>query len=231
MSGLAKAFNIAGQPGSERELSPGFAKWLNSKETQLAGGTKEYVGVGDTAYKDLPPNLQAQIRATTKAQAPPTFTIQDLRDIKTELRENLPSNPTPLEKKAAAQVQQAIDQLHDSTLEKLGASNEQIGQIKGIDADYGRFADTVNTLDPRSEKFGQQAADALFSKALANPENAVQFTEMARQAGKLPEFKSALHRERHQRDQRRFWRSRQPDEGAAQDSGQMGLQRSRLISA
>ena len=89
----------------------------------------------------------------------------------------------------AAQIQSQADQLHDTTLEQLGASSEQIGRIKGIDADYGRFAETIHALDPRSEKFGEQAADALFGKALANPENAVQFTEMAREAGKLPEFR------------------------------------------
>ena len=117
VSPLVKAFNVAGQPGSERELSPGFAKWLNSKEAQLKGAINEPVGVGDTPFAQLPANLQKQIQATTK-NAAPQFTIQDLRDIRTELRENLPSNPTPLEKKAATQVEQALNQVHDSELQK-----------------------------------------------------------------------------------------------------------------
>lgn len=186
-STLTKAFNVAGQPGSERELSPGFAKWLNAKEAQLKGGTTEYVGIGDTPFEELTPNLQEQIKATTKAKPPASFTIQDLRDMKTELRENMPSgaSATPLDKKAAAQVQQAIDQVHDSELQKLGASNEQIGRIKGIDADYGVFMDTVKTLDPRSEKLGQSVNDALWNPMLNNPDQAANLIRYAKRASDL----------------------------------------------
>ena len=84
-----------------------------------------------------------------------------------------------------ADVRQALEQTHDAELQKLGASNEQIGRIHGIDADYGHFMDTIRTIDPRSERLGQSVNDALWNPMLANPDQAANLIRYAKQANAL----------------------------------------------
>jgi hypothetical protein len=105
------------------------------------------------------------------------MTPAQAQTLRTELRENIPSNPTNLDKKVANELNQKLtDTIHESM------KPEQRAAFDALDAEYGRFQDTIKKLDPRSGKFGSQISDLLFDKQLSNPEQAVNFVRMAQAA-------------------------------------------------
>jgi hypothetical protein len=171
----------------------------------LQGATKaqaaQYRGI------DLDPGTQAQLEAQKRgitdnrelrrigqearaaAQKGPTTTVQDLRSLRTEIRENVPAGATNLDRKIAGQLDQSITDNYEKSILDHGGTNEQIGQLRGIDQDYGEFQRTIGTLKPGSKEFGEQTADAFFQTAKNNPTLALNYVRMAEESGTMPEFR------------------------------------------
>jgi hypothetical protein len=116
--------------------------------------------------------------------APKQFTVQEARDLNTELRENVPGQATNLDKKAAGQLNDLIKGKYEQGIRDAGGTSEQIGALRGIDEDYGRFQEMLKTLDPRDEKYGSKVADALFDPMTKNPAAGSEFISMAKAAEK-----------------------------------------------
>ena len=116
-----------------------------------------------------------------KAEAQPR-TVQELRDLRTEFRENLPAGATNLDRKAANQINDALTSTYEQGIRNAGGTSEQIGAIRAIDEDYGRFQEVIKTLDPRDEKYGAKVADALFDPMTKNPGAGLEFINMAKAA-------------------------------------------------
>lgn len=186
--GIGQQMEQWGQGEGQHELTPSWRGFLQRKGLELTkAGDIGGPSVGGVPWKQLPEKLKEQLRTQGAAQGledigNEQMSISQLRDLRTELREQLPSNPTNLDKKAYQQITAKIDELHDQTLRENGATEEQIGRIKGIDADYGRWMDTVRKLDPTSEKFGEDVANELYSSMAKNPAQARNFILMAKAA-------------------------------------------------
>src|SRR5208283_1982178 len=96
-----------------RELSPALASFLKRKSEEIGGRTAQgplhvFGGTipgrggpkgGAGASAEEMGNLESQIRAQQAKEAGPSITIDDLKKIGTELRENMPANATPFDKK------------------------------------------------------------------------------------------------------------------------------------
>jgi hypothetical protein len=109
--------------------------------------------------------------------------VERLRDIRTQLRVMRQAAGANNALKAGLnQIEEQIDATLDKTLERAGATPEEIAARHAIDADYGRFMDTLDTLDPRSEKFGENVNKALWGAMGKNPDNAAHLIEMAQAA-------------------------------------------------
>jgi hypothetical protein len=148
-------------------------------------------GVTDTAELA---KIRDEARAAAKAREgqPPEFNVPDARELRTELRENVPATPTNLDRKAAHDLNALVTQHYEDALRGAGASEEQLGRLNGIDADYKRFQQTIQKLRPGSKEFGEQTADAFFQTAKQNPTLALNFVRMAQDAGTLPEFRESF---------------------------------------
>lgn len=216
--GIANQMRAFADSPSQHELSPAFANWLRRKANELSpevkvdrgrpldtaesiaategaptGGALPSLSESMRARRELSDELFAQGKkpATESATAEP-LTVKSARELNTELAENVPSNPTQLDKKAAKQLNDFIENSYETSMRKAGASEEQLGQLKGIDADYARFIKTIRKLDPRSDTFGEQAADAFFESAKQNPTLALNYVRMAQDAGQIDQFRDAF---------------------------------------
>lgn len=197
---IAEQMRTIAQDPSEHELTPSFKSWLNRKANELdppASGIKDPSVKTDLGRKLDPSNpaekrLMDAMQAAGLAGAPPkasVLTVQGLRDLYTELGENIPAGATNLDKKAAHDLQTSLTELRDKTMLDNGATHAQVEMLKGVDADYGLFQNTIRGLRPGSKEFGEQAAQAFFDTAKQNPTLALNFVRMAEDAGKLPEFR------------------------------------------
>lgn len=117
---------------------------------------------------------------------PDNASVQDLRNVATQLRKlrSAPSMSNPA-KAALNQIDEQLQTTIEDSLHDAGATKEQIAGIKAIDQDYGRFQDTIDTLDPRSEKFGTQVAKALFDPMAKDTGSAMNFIKLAQEADKV----------------------------------------------
>jgi hypothetical protein len=200
---IGQQFEQFGKGDGQHELTPTFRGFLQRKGLELTkAGETAGPSVGGVAWKDLPQKLKDQIKGQGGSQGivPPTgeMSVSEMRALRTELRENVPSNPSNLDKQAANQLNTQLTQTIDAKLAESGAKPEQIAAMHSLDEEYGRFQDTIRKLDPRSGKFGSQIADLLFDKQLKNPEQAVNFVRMAQAAETanpgevMPQLRTAL---------------------------------------
>lgn len=209
---LAKGFQDIAQGGGEHELTPAYKSFLQRKAKELipdplagkfppeqlatltpqqrANLTKSVSGMQESPAAKVSYGAEAP-----KAAAPPPMnkmSVEDLAKLRTEMRENVPANPTNLDKKAAAAIDAQITQKWRQTLSAAGANNEQIGRLEGTYQDYGDFQKTISGLHPGNKDFGEQTADAFFNTAKQNPTLALSFVRMAQDAGTLPEFRESF---------------------------------------
>lgn len=186
-----QAFLAATQTGGQHELSPAFRSFLARKGNELAvekgsAVTSDSVMLPDGSVyvpgkaQTTAPSLGNTNSKTSQDTGP--FTPQKARELRTELRENLPASATPLDKKVFNDLNTQLTKTIEGKLEEGGAKPENIAAMRAIDDEYGRFQDTIQKLDPRSGKFGNQISDLLFDKQLKNPEQAVNFVRMAQAA-------------------------------------------------
>lgn len=184
---IGSNFEAAAQGTGQHELTPTFRAFLQRKGLELSkAGESGGPSVGGVPWKQLPEQLKAQIRAQGGAQgikAPTSdLSIAELRNLRTELRENLPASATNLDKKTFQQLTQDITDAEQHALKTNGATVEQLGALKALDEEYGTFQQTIKQLDPRSERFGSDLAKVLWSNAARNPADAENFIRMAETA-------------------------------------------------
>jgi hypothetical protein len=210
----AKASPGSMSPGFQNWLEK-KGKMLNGQSVETAPAPGEVVrSAGEKSLTEAEPGMRAQIEAqrrgitdkhdlleiSNKARAaakenavagPAGLGVEDIADLRSQMSRNLPANPTPMERKAAEAFNAQITSRWEETLRANHATEEQIGQLKGVYEEWGRFKQTVNGLRPGSQKFGEQTADAFFQTAKSNPTLALNFATMAEKAGKMPEFQEA----------------------------------------
>lgn len=187
---IGQQFEALAQGTGQHELTPTFRGFLQRKGLELThAGESGGPSVGGVPWKQLPETLKEQIRAQGGAQgvkAPSTeMGIQQIRDLRTELRENLPASATNLDKQAYNQLLTQLNGIEQNTLKHAGATPEQIGALSKLDEEYGTFQQTVKALDPRSERFGTDVAKLLWTNVAKNPADAVNFIRMAESAESL----------------------------------------------
>jgi Transglycosylase SLT domain len=175
MEGLA-------QGKGQHEITPALRAFLQRKGLELTrAGETTGPSVGGVPWKQLPEKFKEQLRTQGVAQgisAPSSnLSLQDLQGLRTELRENVPASATPLDKQVVRQINEAI-----STKMKSGMTASQAKALDATDADYGRFMDMVEKLDPRSERYGEQVANAMFDPMVKNPGDALKFVDLAQMA-------------------------------------------------
>jgi hypothetical protein len=189
---IGKQFEALAQGTGQHELTPTFRGFLQRKGLELSRPTDFPVNgpeISGKPWRQLTPEMQRKYiaqgvlgpEAKASLEKGSSLSIQDLRDLRTELRENLPSTATNLDKKAYQQITQQITDLEQKTLTSAGATPEQIGGLRALDDEYGRFAETVRSLDPRSEKFGTQVANALFNPMAKDSGVAMNFIKLAQE--------------------------------------------------
>jgi hypothetical protein len=211
----------------ERELTPSFAGYLKRKAGELSAsakkpvdqmsdweavaavhGTKEANRLAKGSVQALAGQAKvarALLQQSGQGLGAPLvspevkqYTIQDLRDLKTELRENLPGQPTPLDRKLYQQFNDEITKLHDMKMTEAGAKPEQIAAVHAVDDEYGKFAETIKKIDPRSEKFGAEVANEMFDPMLKSPEHGMNFIRLAQAAERanpgqvMPQLRAAF---------------------------------------
>ena len=203
---IAQSFQQAGQGAGQHELTPSFSSWLERKGKELQGIDLSQVPdplaprQAGVPQKMLDPNNPIHAKRIAEMQkqgvipsAPnKPFSVEDMAALRTELHENIPANPTPLDRKAALALDSQITAKWEDTLRKAGASEEQIGRLKGTYQDWGNFQQTVKGLRPGSKDFGEQTADAFFKTAKQNPTLALNFAKMAEDSGTMPEFRESF---------------------------------------
>ena len=186
---IGQQFQALAQGVSQHELTPSFRAFLQRKGLELTqAGEAQGPSVGGVPWKQLPEQMKASIREAAQKEGggPPLpsseLSIQDLRGLRTELRENLPAAATNLDRQAAKQLTDLITGQETEHLAQNGASPVQLENLKALDHEYGRFQETIKTLDPRSEKFGSEVADAMFDPMAKNPGAAMNFINLAKKA-------------------------------------------------
>ncbi len=195
---IGQAFEGAAQAGGEHEITPSLRSFLQRKGLELTrAGETTGPSVGGVPWKALPEKLKEQIRAQGGKQGIATPTsdlgIQGLRDLRTELRENISASATNLDKKVASQLNDQITKAIDEHL-----TPEQRGAMKALDEEYGRFQEVIKKLDPRSEKYGDDVANALMDPMVKNPNDAANFirlakaAEAARPGEVMPQLRAAM---------------------------------------
>jgi hypothetical protein len=201
---LGKTMLDSAQGIEQHELSPAFKGWLLRKGAQLDPTTNASNVVASKGIELPDGSMYVPGKATTapelgntaskmgaKAEGP--MTSEQLQTLRTELHEQVPRGATPLDKKAAKQIN---DQL--TTMIKEPMSPEDRAGLDAIDADYGRYRSAIDTLDPRQEKYAQNVANALFDPIAKDPEMAMNFMSMAKaaeqaQPGKvMPQLREAF---------------------------------------
>lgn len=188
-----------GTESGQHELTPSFRGFLARKadelqktETPADPLLQDY---SPSDIKKMSPTEQAGLRKmygneigkpqqVVGVPAPKAMDLQGIRDLKTELGENLPAQATPLDRKAYAQVQQLLSKRQDEMLAQSGATPEQIGQVHALDEKWGQFQTTLKQLRPDSQTFGADVGKTLWSDAAKNPTNALHMIDMAQAAEK-----------------------------------------------
>lgn len=175
--------------GTERQLSPGLKKYLDSKLAEF-GSSEEVAPEVSSSKTSAATNEQIQklnqrLKAERKGEvaAPKaTLTAHELRDFVTELNEHLPRGASQIDKMAVQQVEGVAEQLFDRGLKEAGAKPEQLAAFDAVRSDYRRFMNTVRELDPRSADYGKQVGDLLFDPMAKESEVALNFMNMAKAA-------------------------------------------------
>lgn len=170
----------------EHVLTPAYSNFLKKKLADLTGIDVKMMNSIDfpNSLSD-PKSPYHQVATDMWAQGEMELsTPQKLRDLRTEFRENLPTGATNLDQKAANQLTDTITQTYEKGIRDAGGTSEQIGALRGIDEDYGRFQEMLKTLDPRDEKYGSKVADALFDPMAKNPATGAEFIALAKAAEK-----------------------------------------------
>jgi len=176
------------QLGTERQLSPGLKKFLDSKLAEFGqtDNAAPDVSYGKTAASNEQiEKLNQRIKAEKKGMIPPAkaeLPAHELRDFITELNEHLPRGASQIDKMAVQQVEQAAEKSFDAGLKEAGAKPEQLASFEAIRQDYRRFMNTVRELDPRSADYGKQVGDLLFDPMAKDSETALNFMSMAKAA-------------------------------------------------
>ena len=157
---IGEEFEGQAKGEGQHELTPTFRAWLERKGKELNPPT----GLDETTLRDGSPESMAKIQDilkkdgwkpaqfkefTNKEQAsaalrylkehPPEkkpFGFKDLRDLRTELRENVPSTPTNLDQRTANDLIKSLSQREQQTLEKAGATPQQIAGLRSLDERY-----------------------------------------------------------------------------------------------
>lgn len=112
------------------------------------------------------------------------WNIQDIRDARTELRENLPAGATPLDRKAHAQLDRMLVERQDAMLTQSGATPEQVTAVHALDEKWGQFQNTLKELRPDKKSFGADVSKALWSDSAKSPTMALNLIDMAQAAEK-----------------------------------------------
>lgn len=184
MAGIGAQMEALASGSTQHELSPGFRAYLQRKGLEFTkAGETTGPSVGGVPWKQLPDSLKKKIQEQGAAQGIQTPTselsIPQVRDFRTELREQLPASATNLDRQVAKQLNDQITQAYEAHL-----TPEQKGALGALDQEYGRFQEMIKSLDPRSEKFGQQVVKALFDPMTKDTGAAMNFIRLAQEADK-----------------------------------------------
>lgn len=144
------------------------------------GASTNIAGVKGANYRPT----SGQAEPVVDVPQPRQLGIQDIRDLRTELGENLPTGATPLDRKAYAQVNQLLNDRQDSMLAQSGATPEQIGGLHDLDQKWGQFQTTLKALRPDAKDFGADVSNTLWSDAGKSPTLALNLINMAQAAEK-----------------------------------------------
>lgn len=200
---IGQQFEDLAQGTGQHEITPSFRAFLQRKGLELTkAGDATGPSVGGVPWKHLPESLKQRLQEQGPAQGITTpssdLSVPELRDLRTELRENVPASATNLDKQYAKQLSDRISNDITDALTKGGASPVQIENLKALDQEYGRYQDTLQTFDPRSEKFGTEVGNALFSPMVRNQGSALNLihlaekAEAARPGEVMPQLKAAF---------------------------------------
>lgn len=200
---IGQQFQDLAQGTGQHEITPSFRAFLQRKGLELTkAGDATGPSVGGVPWKHLPEHMQKMLQEQGVAQGikvpSSDLSIPELRDLRTELRENVPASATNLDKQYAKQLSDRISNDITDALKKGGASPVQIENLKALDQEYGRYQDTLQTFDPRSEKFGTEVGNALFSPMVRNQGSALNLihlaekAEAARPGEVMPQLKAAF---------------------------------------
>lgn len=192
--------NVLGTVGKFEDIhaDPGLIDILRDQTKDSFNELRNRMGPTPQTSKQFG-GLPIEVVENLQNAIPKNASIEDLRAVNTQIRK-LGQSPG-LGNPAKAALKQIGDQVQttiDDTLKSAGATPEQIGAIRGIDQDYGRWQDALYSLDPRSAKFSGEAANDLFDPMLKNPERAVELIKYAQKAEAMrpgevmPQFRSAF---------------------------------------
>jgi len=197
---------------NQGKLSPGLESWIKEQSDAISGGKLDPL-VGKMSSEDiasLTPAERAQAEkffsklkspdsvakkasyregeapASAAPEQPPSATVQHIRDLRTKLARKIPAQANDFDQRAAAQIKQSLDNLHDQTLLANDASYENLGRIAGVDKDWGVMKETERLFDPaQKEKLADGVNAALWGKMGANPDNAANLIRYAKAANEL----------------------------------------------
>lgn len=159
---------------------------VGAQEQEVAlpgGGTyTPPTGAGATPAERSGYLQKVQAQLAQEKQSAFNLNPQDVSDLRTNLRRALPRNATNLEKKAYGTIDGELEKLQDKMLKDAGASNQEVGKLRDTYQDWGDFQDMKDTLDPREERFGTAAADALYGSMQQNPGQAMLLVKLAKDA-------------------------------------------------
>lgn len=178
----------------QHQLTPAFREWLIEKADELSVPASLNVdspegvervqnilrGDGWTAknLRDYTPQEQLlEAQNLVKARPPTEMNAEELQHLRTELDENVPSGATNLDKSASAEIRQAL------TGKIKGQLSPAAGKaLDALDAEYGRYMDVLDRLNPQDQRYGEQVANAIFDPMIKNPGDALKFVDLAQQA-------------------------------------------------
>lgn len=167
---------LAKAPVQARDSS--VYKFLQEKSQQFQGGSGEAMTIGG---QPVPPELRARLGQGQAA----SVSLGELRQRITESYENEPRNASPAEKRMMTDYRNQLRQTFDSSMQAAGATPEQLAEIKETYRAYGDTVETLRKLDPRSERLGTEASNALFGGMIKSPDDGVQLVRMVKEADKV----------------------------------------------
>lgn len=170
---------LAKAPAQARDSS--VYKFLQEKRDGFSGGA---------GYQSFGPNVTPEENAALSRnfeiqQQQKSITLGELRQRITESYENEPRNATPAEKRMMTDYRNQLRQQFDSSMQAAGATPEQLNDIKETYRAYGDAQETLRKLDPRSDRLGTEASNALFGGMIKSPDDGVQLIRMVKEADKV----------------------------------------------